>query len=279
MECGFPFILFKKPTGELICLLPSSFKNKIIDTFGNDQPNEWEGKLPFLTTDKFYFRQSNGQLILNKRNTIERFSHIINLSFIEKLVHEINKDIECVYAKESDKRIYVYIQSQLEIDLYELEKCISEKLPNWFQIEKAIHTKNISELLNRKDYQEIRKKSTSFIEFLETNLPEYIYLNGTQSLIEQGGDSITALRIVGKLKNEGYQIEIGALLNAGKLSEYLLNLKKNFSIEFKSHEIQLTPVQEWFLEEYTGNKNHFNQSILLELKLSVAPLILLDSLK
>ena len=185
---------------------------------------------PFLTTDEFNVRYSNDQFILSKRNTIERFSQIVNLSIIEKLVHKINKDIECAYAKESDNRIYVYVQSKLEIDLYELEQFISQELHSWFQIEKVIHTKNISELLNRNDYHEIYKKSTSFIEFLETNLPEYVYLNGTQSLIEQGGDSITALRIVGKLKNKGYQIEVGSLLNAEKISEYLLNLKKDFSL-------------------------------------------------
>jgi amino acid adenylation domain-containing protein len=278
-ECGFPFIIFKNSTGDLICSLPSSFKNKIIDTYGNNQPDEWEGKFLFLATDEIYFRYSNGQLTLNKRNTIERFSQIVNLSIIEKLVHEINKDIECAYAKETDNRIYVYIQSKLEIDLYELEQCISKELPSWFKIEKVIHTKNISELINRNDYQEIQKKSTSFIEFLETNLSEYGYLSGTQSLIEQGGDSITALRIVGKLKNKGYRIEVGSLLNAENISEYLLNLKKDFSLEIKSHDIQLTPIQKWFLEEYTGNKNHFNQSILLELQLSVESGVLLSALK
>lgn len=278
-ECGFPFILLKNSTGDLICSLPSSFKNKIIDAYGNNQPDEWEGIFPFLTTDEFNVRYSNDQFILSKRNTIERFSQIVNLSIIEKLVHKINKDIECAYAKESDNRIYVYVQSKLEIDLYELEQFISQELPSWFQIEKVIHTKNISELLNRNDYHEIYKKSTSFIEFLETNLPEYGYLNGTQSLIEQGGDSITALRIVGKLKNKGYQIEVGSLLNAEKISEYLLNLKKDFSLEIKSHNIQLTPIQEWFLEEYNGNKNHFNQSILLELQLSIESGVLFSALK
>ena len=279
MECGFPFILFKNATGDLICLLPSSFKNKIIDAFGNYQPDEWEGKLPFLNTDEFYFRHSNGQLILHKRNTIERFSQSVNLSIIEKLVHKFNKDIECAFAKESDKRIYVYIQSQLEIDLYELEQCISRELPSWFQIEKVIHTKNIAELLNGHDDQKIQKKSSSFIEFLETNLPEYVYLNGSQSIIEQGGDSITSLRIVGKLKNKGYQIEVGSLLNAEKISDYLLNLKKDFSFEIKSNELQLTPIQEWFLEEYRGNKNHFNQSILLELLLDIEPRVLFSALE
>lgn len=278
-DCGFPFMVFKNSMGELICVLPSNFKDKIIDRIGFNQPEEWTGKLPFIKTDEFTFRFSNGQIILNKQNKIERFSQIINLSLIEKLVHKINKTIECAIAKETDKRIYVLIQSQEAIDLHELEQSISNELPSWFQLEKIIQTNNLLESVNEQAYHKIQKETTSFIEFLEKNIPEYGYLNGSQSLIEQGGDSITALRIVGKLKNKGYFIEVGSLLNVEKISDYLLTLKKDFSLEIISHDIQLTPIQEWFLNEYSGNKNHFNQSILLELLISVEPEILLTALQ
>lgn len=274
--CGFPFMLFKNSMGQVICVLPLNVKDKIIDKIGYNQPEEWTGKLPFLKTDEFSFRYSNGQLFLHKRTTIERFSQLVNLSILEQLVHKINKTIECAIAKETDKRIYVFIQSQKAIDLHELEQSISNELPSWFQLEKIIQTNNLLESVNE---QEIQKETTSFIEFLEKNLPEYGYLNGTQSLIEQGGDSITALRIVGKLKNKGYFIEVGSLLNAEKISDYLLTLKKDFSLEIISHDTQLTPIQEWFLKEYSGNKNHFNQSILLELLMSVEPGILLTALQ
>ena len=279
IECGFPFVVFKNTLGALICLLPSRFKNKIIDTFGINQPDEWDGKLPFINSNQFDFKYSKGQLILIKRNTIERFSQNINLSILETLIHKINGNIECVNAKESENRIYVYIQSQQAIDHHEFEQCLSRELPNGLQIEKVIHTKNIAKLVAGNDNQKIQKKSTSFIDFLETNLPEYGYLNGSQSLIEQGGDSITALRIVGKLITKGYQIEVGSLLNAEKISDYLLNLKIDFSLETKSNELQLTPIQEWFLEEYPGNKNHFNQSILLEILLDIEPLVLFSALE
>jgi amino acid adenylation domain-containing protein len=275
-ECGFPFIVFKNSTGELICVLPLNFKDKIIDRIGYNQPEEWTGKLPFLKADEFSFRFSNGQIILNKQSKIERFSQIIDLSLLEKLVHKINKTIECAIAKEIDKRIYVFIQLQKGIDLHELEQSISNELPSWFPLEKIIQTNNLLESVNE---QEIQIETTSFIEFLKKNLPEYGYLNGSLSLIEQGGDSITALRIVGKLKNKGYFIEVGSLLNAEKISNYLLTLKKDFSLEIISHDIQLTPIQEWFLDEYSGNKNHFNQSILLELLISVEPDILLTALQ
>jgi amino acid adenylation domain-containing protein len=278
-ECGFPFMVFKNFMGELICILPLNLKDKIIDRIGYNQPEEWTGKLPFFKNDEFSFKYSNGQLFLHKRTTIERFSQLVNLSILEQLVHKINKTIECSIAKEIDKRIYIFIQSQKAIDINELEQSISKELPSWLQIENIIHTNNLSEFVNEKSYHEIEMETTSFREFLEKNLPDYGYLNGAQSLIEQGGDSITALRIVGKLKNKGYLIEVGSLLNAEKISDYLLTLKKDFSMEIISHYIQLTPIQEWFLKEYNGNKNHFNQSILLELLMSVEPSNLLTALQ
>ena len=276
---GFPFIVYKNSTGELICIMPTDFKNEITDSFGFNQPEEWEGNSAALASEKFNFKYSKGQLLLVRRETIVRFSQCIYLSFLEKLAHKIDGEIECAYAVESDNRILIYLQSQKELDIVEFEQRLTQELPSWLQIEKVLSSKNISQLISNDEGVNTVAKSSSFTEFLELNLPEYAYLNGAQSLIEQGGDSITALRIVGKLKNKGYQIEVGALLNAENISDYLLTLKSDFSKKIDSHEKQLTPIQEWFIEAYPGNKNHFNQSILLELQLDIESALLLSALE
>ena len=275
-ELGFPFILHKNLKGKLICFLPSRFFENIIDSIGHFQPYGWEGNLPFIYTNKFTFKNDNGQLLLERRNSINRFSQILNLTYLESIVYEYDNNIECVYTKELENRLYVYIQSKEAILVSLLEKFIQNKLPVWCKIEKIIISTNIEEIANENEFKHV---SSSFAEFLEINLPEYTYLKGEQSLIDQGGDSITALRIVGKLKNNGYQIEVGSLLNAENLSRYLLNLKKESSQQINSHTLKLTPIQEWFLNEYSGNKNHFNQSILLELLLSVDPKSVLSALQ
>jgi aryl carrier-like protein len=278
-KCGFPFCLFKNKSGDLICLLPSSFASNIIDTFGLNQPVDWDGQLSFLTTGAYSFKHSNGQLNLIRKNTIERFSNCINLTFLEKRVQKINEDIECAFAQESEGKIHIYIQTQSSISLDEVSTALTKDLPSWLQIEKYIQTQNIAEFLATKGDLIIQKESTSFSSFLESHLPEYGYLNGSQSLIEQGGDSITALRIVGKLKTKGFEIEVGSLLNAANLSDYLLNLTSAFSTEIQSNELELTPIQEWFLTQYAGNKNHFNQSILLEILIDINPSILFSVLE
>jgi amino acid adenylation domain-containing protein len=278
-ECGFPICLVKNKLGDLICLLPSTFTNNIIDTFGLNQPADWEGQLSFLKTGSFSFKYSHEQLILNRKDTIQRFSNSINLTFLEKHVHKINQDIECAFAKESEGKIHIYIQTQSSISLDEISTALSKDLPPWLQIEKFIQTQNIAEISASKSDLTIQKESSSFTNFLESHLPEYGYLNGSQSLIEQGGDSITALRIVGKLKTKGFEIEVGSLLNAANISDYLLNLTLANSTEIKSNELELTPIQEWFLTQYPGNKNHFNQSILLEILMGINPSVLFSVLE
>jgi aryl carrier-like protein len=97
-------------------------------------------------------------------------------------------------------------------------------------------------------------------------------LKGNQSFTSQGGDSILGLRLVGKMKKMGYQIEISDLLNAPTLNECFDKIKstQNFTKEVSENTIHLSPVQKWFLKEYTGNRNHFNQSVLLELFLPMS---------
>lgn len=274
-ELGFPFILHKNLKGKLICLLPSRFFENIIDSIGNYQPVGWEGNLPFINTNNFTFKNDNGQLLLERRNSIVRFSQILNLTCLEGIVYEYDNHIENVYSKELENRIYVYIQTKEAINVNLLEKFIQNKLPAWCKIEKIIITTNIEDVANENEFKHV---CSSFSEFLELNLPEYSYLDGEQSLIEQGGDSITALRIVGKLKNKGFQIEVGTLLNSDKLSEYLLGIRKESLREINSHILKLTPIQQWFLSDFDGNKNHYNQSVLLEVLLPIESTVLVNAI-
>ena len=47
----------------------------------------------------------------------------------------------------------------------------------------------------------------------------------------------------------------------------------------ESDAIQLTPIQQWFLTDYKGNKNHYNQSILLEILIPVESSVILTALQ
>ena len=102
-------------------------------------------------------------------------------------------------------------------------------------------------------------------------IPLFETINGAYGFIEQGGDSILGLRMIGKLNSWGYSARIDELLNANRLIDFFNQLELSQRIDTPVNAINLTPIQHWFLTDYPGNKNHFNQSILLELLIPVNP--------
>ena len=96
-------------------------------------------------------------------------------------------------------------------------------------------------------------------------------LNGAYGFIEQGGDSILGLRMIGKLNAWGYEAQLNELLNANTLTEFFQGIETANKVEVRSDGLALTPIQHWFTSAYPGNKNHFNQSILLEIHIPVSP--------
>ncbi len=84
-----------------------------------------------------------------------------------------------------------------------------------------------------------------------------------------GGDSIKAIQIASRMKNRGFQLTVQDVFNAPILSDLAL-LVDSLSIEISQEEVigtaPLIPVQKNFFESYTGDKSHFNQSVILELK-------------
>lgn len=278
-EVGFHFFIRRNSNGELICLLPKHLKDIIIDDLGFIQPEGWNGNLPFLKSKRFTFCYSNGDLFIQKNEVIKRFSHVLKLYYIENLLYNTFEKIDCVCATTLRNKIFVFIQATKQINIAEVNTLLKFNLPAWCQIDHVIFTSTIENDVNNLENFSIENDNSNFISFLTTYLPEYSYLNGFQSLIEQGGDSITALRIVGKLKNKGFKIEVGALLSSETIAEYLLSLSQDSHIIISSHIIQLTPIQQWFLNDYNGNKNHFNQSILLQILLSIDPASLVHALQ
>jgi acyl-coenzyme A synthetase/AMP-(fatty) acid ligase/aryl carrier-like protein len=102
--------------------------------------------------------------------------------------------------------------------------------------------------------------------------PVFGPLRGNLGFIAQGGDSISGLRLISRLKQAGIQSDMASLLNAASVNEWLEGCQiqvTSVPVESAEPENPLTPVQEWFLNDYDGNKNHFNQSVLMELFIPV----------
>ncbi|MFM7683711.1 MAG: condensation domain-containing protein, partial [Bacteroidota bacterium] len=135
-------------------------------------------------------------------------------------------------------------------------------------IEKYFHT--FKTILSEENDSEILNKLRQ-IEMFSS-------LNGNYGFIEQGGDSIIGLRLIGKLKKWGYQAEIHKLLNAATLNDFLMELSLSENRNSVSHKTELTPIQQWFLTDFDGNKNHYNQSVLLEVLLPIESTVLVNAI-
>jgi amino acid adenylation domain-containing protein len=273
---NFPIIGKKNETGNFYLLLPNGILNKTFSNIGDDQPMNWSGSINGLETNEFEFVRTTNGLFAQRKTLVERFSNCIKLSTIEAILFKNINSVTCIYAHLVDNELSIFIQSSNANTTAYNEALIQSYLPSWCSIKEIIVCEHIITALKT---WKSKFNSSEFSLFLDKNIPEYKYLNGDYSLIQQGGDSITALRIVGKLKSRGYAIEVGDLLNATNISTYLLSLVRNQNVLIQTNGLQLTPIQHWFLTDFPGNKNHFNQSILLELLIPVNPQALQNALQ
>ena len=278
-DINFPFLVAKKNDGNLIWLSPFGTELKIKDFLGYENPLGWSGIINFISSQQYIFKKTEDSISLIPLNLIERFSHKISLHMIELVVYENLSGILCAFAMPFKSKIYLFIKSKTKYEKRDVESVFSKNLPPWCQPDEICFTNDLA-----KEVEDITRNinnelTDSFSLFLSKNLPEYTYLQGKYSLIEQGGDSITALRIVGKLKAKGYNLEVGSLLNANNLDDYFSKIVSMGPSSIESDAIQLTPIQQWFLTDYKGNKNHYNQSILLEILIPVESSVILTALQ
>jgi bacitracin synthase 3 len=88
----------------------------------------------------------------------------------------------------------------------------------------------------------------------------------TANFFEIGGDSIKAIQISSRLLKAGYKISVKDLFTCPSitlLKHQLKEVKQSISQEAVSGKVELTPIQHWFFQKESKEKNHFNQSVML----------------
>ncbi|XOI99323.1 amino acid adenylation domain-containing protein [Paenibacillus polymyxa] len=81
-----------------------------------------------------------------------------------------------------------------------------------------------------------------------------------------GGDSIKAIQAVAQMNNKGYAFDIKDLMNSGTINDMLPHLKQRRKTIDQSNvtgDIEMTPIQLWFVEQDSIKKDHFNQDLML----------------
>ncbi|MDM0053054.1 non-ribosomal peptide synthetase [Variovorax sp. J22R115] len=87
-----------------------------------------------------------------------------------------------------------------------------------------------------------------------------------------GGDSITAIQVVSRLRRSGWRVPVADLFRHPTVAALALRLQEDAPEATQAAEagagegeIALTAVQRWFFEHHEGHLDHFNQAVLLAL--------------
>tara|TARA_B100001287_G_scaffold1325_1_gene1014 strand:+ start:25595 stop:32302 length:6708 start_codon:yes stop_codon:yes gene_type:complete len=266
-ESDIPVVVEKTNLGEYMLVLCDNASTNLKDIYGNYQIDNLLAKIPFSTkSELFVAYKINKSIYIKEDSIINRFNnHFSSQCIVENIL--INFPVlNHGYCTEIYGDLY-FLYDTADTQIGEVLKEYSrDNLPLWSQPDYFIESTDfnvfIEQLKSSKNSEDL---TSNFSNFIQSHLLEFKYLKGQYGLIEQGGDSITALRIIGRLRSKGFEAEIADLLNATSLERFFSRLVKS---DLNSSQLEssdyLTPIQKWFKSEYIGNKNHFNQSILLE---------------
>ncbi|MBF0558170.1 MAG: amino acid adenylation domain-containing protein, partial [Nitrospirae bacterium] len=84
-----------------------------------------------------------------------------------------------------------------------------------------------------------------------------------------GGDSIKAIQVVSRLREEGLRLEISDIFQQGTISGVALKASAAVNTAEQglvSGTVPLTPIQSWFFGEFENDRDHFCQSVILDSK-------------
>ena len=264
---NYPVLVRKNRTNEFLIL----FTPRDCKIFNKNQKvdeNELNRIVLNEIPSEFGFKYKKNQFLLTDFRLFERFSNCFNPLIIENKLIVHFDTIDKVYYYDLDGRFILFIAA-VEANIIErIWDYLKEFTPIWAHPDEIIVTDDFSLQVVSFQSFSVNDKDSDFDKFIEKYLPEFSFLKGEFGFVEQGGDSIVALRIIGKLRRKGFLVELSDLLMAKTLDNWVDKLSYNVNQEFITNinlDVKLTPIQEWFLNEYTGNKNHYNQSILLEL--------------
>jgi acyl-coenzyme A synthetase/AMP-(fatty) acid ligase/aryl carrier-like protein/NRPS condensation-like uncharacterized protein len=235
----------------------------------------------------------NGNLYLKGRNDkqVKRLGQRFELGEVEQeLLRSFPETKRVIYIHHEGK--FVLFTEGKKIEDSSIEEHLTRKFPAYMRPDRIINLEVFPENANGKINSNILIEEHFYIFKNDLSVENdsailnklrqiemFSSLNGNYGFIEQGGDSIIGLRLIGKLKTWGYQAEINKLLNSPTLNDFILELNRSESRNSVIHKTELTPIQQWFLTDFDGNKNHYNQSVLLEVLLPIETAVLVNAIR
>lgn len=210
---------------------------------------------------------------------------------IEKylLNHEAVKDaiVIDIEDKNNGKYLCAYFVKKSEISISELNNYLLQHLPNYMVPLYYIELQNIPLTINGKVNRELLPKPNdeeidiseviTFRNEKEKSLSNAICdilrvekVSVKQNFFQLGGDSIKAIQISSRLREQGLKLKVKDILANPIIENMALYVEESkeqmISQEHCDGYINPTPIVSWFLSQGLSNPNYYNQSILLEIR-------------
>ncbi|MEM9488804.1 MAG: amino acid adenylation domain-containing protein [Myxococcota bacterium] len=102
------------------------------------------------------------------------------------------------------------------------------------------------------------------------------------NFFELGGDSIKALRVAAEVHKNHYKLHLKHVFNSPdieSLAAMLIPLDASRAPMSDIGDVPLLPAQQWFFGEYGGDRDHFNQAVLLTTRVTLDPDRIRDALE
>jgi amino acid adenylation domain-containing protein/non-ribosomal peptide synthase protein (TIGR01720 family) len=221
-------------------------------------------------------------------NQVKIRGYRIELGEIEKylLKNECVKDVIVTVIENppENKVLYAYIVAKRDIKELELKKWLLKFLPKYMIPTQFIFLKEFPLTINGKvnhsllplnnDSEKIfieskNDKERILVDVIEDVLAvENISMN--DNFYQLGGDSIKAIQVASRFRNNGLNIKVKDILNYDTIEEIATTItlnEENISCnqEECSGIILNTPIIEWFFNQGFTNENYYNQYIQLYL--------------
>ena len=186
-----------------------------------------------------------------------------------------------------------YYSSRRELDSTELRMFLSESMmeeiiPNVF-----VHLKRLPLTLNgkinrralptlqearaslKRDYAPPRTAEEKLLADIWAQVLCLDRVGIYENFFSLGGDSILSIRIIAKARQAGLQLTPKQLFQHQTVAELAAAAGAAASVraeqELVTGPVPLTPIQHWFFEQEQPDPQHFNQSLLLEVRQEIDP--------
>ncbi len=264
-------------------------KEKFIKNIFSDDPKSRMYKTGDLAR---YLEDGNIEYIGRIDSQVKIRGFRIELGEIEQELLKIDGIREAVVLVKwynNNKMLVAYIATKNnQVNINEIKTTLEKKLPN-YMVPSTFITKDSLPLTSN---GKIDKKALANLDLDIRSTDEYVAprnevekklaiifkevlgvnkVGVCDNFFEIGGDSILSIQIVSKAKKYGLYLSVQDIFNYQTIDRLALNCKKEAlkttaKQETLTGEIPLLPIQKWFFENQFNDQNHWNQSVILELK-------------